>query len=297
VSALESGNQRRKWRDKEVDYLYRHYNDMSMAQIAKKLKRNYDSVYMKMVDLGLRKDIQDIRSGALKLNDVGNILGCNAHGVYDYIYHNNLPARRVGSFYVIYESELHIWLQECHILRFERERLSPFYQRMYDEVRKDFYNTNELVDINISSLKPHNRRYQGTAYPKALTVGIHKTRRFFYRKTEIWEWAYQLGHTFCNDKITHPDFIAIQTAWNSEFITTLDLFEQFGEHVINSYRRRYEGFPVASAHREAYRRKDLADWFRPLRPDIAQKLYRGLPVSYKQMIADYERRVKGVVYD
>lgn len=297
MNAPAHGNQRRKWNDKEVDYLYRHYNDMSMVQIAKKLKRQYSSVYMKMLDLGLRKDIQDVRKGALTLNDVGTLLGCNAHGVYDYIYHNNLPARRVGSFYVIYESELHTWLKACHILRFERERLNSFYQRMYDEVRKEFYTNHELVEINIPSLKPHSGRHQGNTYPKALTVGIRKTRQFFYRKTEIWEWAYRLGHTFCADRLTHPELIAIQTAWNSEFITTRDLFEQFSEHVINSYRRRHEGFPAASAHREAYRRSDLADWFRPFRPDIAQKLYRGLPVSYTQMIADYERRAKGVVHD
>ncbi len=283
---------------KEIDYLYRHYNDMSMRQIAKKLKRGYSSVYLKMLSLGLRKDISDIRNGALKLKDVGEVLGCSVNGVYDFIYHNDLPARKVGSFYVIYETELHMWLRSCQILRFEREHFTPFYQRMYDEVRKQYYSSKELRSLDIACIRPHGGLYQGSGYPKcALIAGVGKTRHYYYRKSEILAWLYRLGHLFCNDKVTHPDLIAIQTAWNSEFITTFDLYTQFSEHSINKYRRRRGGFPTASAHREAYRRKDLADWFRPFRPDIAQKLYRGLPVSYEQMIADYERRSQGGVYD
>lgn len=299
MTASVSGKPRNvPWSPKEVDYLYRHYNDMSMRQIAKKLKRGYSSVYLKMLSLGLRKDIQDIRGGALKLKDVCEILGCTENRVYDFIYSNNLPTRKVGSFYVIYETELHTWLRSCQILRFEREHFTPFYQRMYDEVRKQYYSSKELRSFDIACLRPHGGRYQGSGHPKcALTAGTHKSRQYFYRKTEVWEWAYKLGHVFCNDKLTHPDFIAIQTAWNSEFITTFDLYTQFSEHSINKYRRRRGGFPAASAHREAYRRKDLADWFRPFRPDISQKLYRGLPVSYEQMIADYERRAQGGVYD
>jgi len=299
MSAPANGKPRNvQWSAKEVDYLYRHYNDMSMVQIAKKLKRGYSSVYLKMLSMGLRQDIQDIRDGALKLNEVGDLLGCKESRIYDFIYANNLPARKVGSFYVVYEAELHTWLKACHILRLARENLMLFYQRMYDEVRQHYYSTKELHAFNIPALNPQGGRYQGRGHPKAaMTMGIHKSRQYYYRKTEVWEWAHQLGHTFCNDKLTHPDLIAIQTAWNSEFITTLDLFEQFSEHVIYSYRRRREGFPAPTAHREAYRRSDLADWFRPFRPDIAQKLYRGLPVSYTQMIADYERRAKGVVHD
>lgn len=294
MTAFTDGNSKKRWTSKEMDYLYHHYNDRSIVEIAKKLKRSYQSVYFKMVSMGLRKEVQEIRNGALRIGEVADALSCSENMVYDLIYTKKLPTRKVGSFYVIYESELDTWLQEGNILRFIRESLQPFYKHMYDNVRKQYYTTSELYSFNIPAFQPHHGKYQHEKQMKStMVVGKWRDRQHFYYKKDVWDWAYKLGHTFCNDKLTHPDLIAIQTAWNVDFITTTDLFEQFSEHTINYYRRSRNGFPKATANREAYSRRELADWFRPFRPDIAQKLYRGLPVSYEQMIADYERRAQG----
>ena len=296
--------QQRKWTPEEIDYLATHYGQHSTARIARRLKRTVHSVRGKAFVIGAVENRRHAAGTMMTVQDVADFLQVSPGTIQTWASKHGLPFMRHAFQGLTHESDVLAWLRtDANVLKLSRERIEPRLQRLYDATRAQYYTGQELRDTLVPILQPRQWNYGAvlrTDVPAptphnvgrngdAATGPARLSRTTYYRKDEVWAWAWEFGHLI-PDNVKHLDIADIRMAWLSKYIPSAELYRYFRQATVHKWTNR-RGFPPQPKHRICYDRLAVVAWCKAHRfPDIARALYRGVPLCYDEVIRERERR-------
>ncbi len=294
--ALEMGipiRPQRHWQYKEDEFLKANFHNMAVKDIARKLGRRYDSVYERAQRLGLGWVSDRVKSYHLTVKDVVVRFGVARTTIYSWVRSGYLTLDHIGMHGILSESEFMEWLEAGNILRTDRAVLEYRDRLMYDRVRAQFYSKAEILALDIPALTiPRIYRGQDVKHPAPLlTSQSHSVEHVYYRKTEVWAYAYRFGHLI-PDTVQDADLADVRTAWLTVYVTAEELRQHIDAATQNYWTFRYQ-FPRYSVTRKVYNRAEVIAWLRERgKHDIAHRLTRGAVLCYDDLIRDRRSRSK-----
>lgn len=271
---------RRRWTPQEEAYLMKYYGRYPVASLSRFLRRTRHSIVHHANHLGLSYQRSDL---SMTINEVAEMLGTTSFSIIARTSGNavnKMPHTRLGRFVEFGYTELYEWLDEGHILSFERERMSPDFHRIYDRWRAQVIISTEVYD-ECPPLGEWLRKGEGNA-PEP--VCVMPSNRRAYRKEDLFNWAYGIGHVIT--PWASPRLLVIKEAWDLEWIFKSEIYKRLPA---STYRLKVKPYVDDNAIHVAVKRKALCARLIEIgRPDLA-KLWKRVPIPWQELMADFER--------
>jgi hypothetical protein len=287
-----ANNVGRKWTAQEIAYLRSHYGQKPSHDIAKKLGRSVGAIRVVASKFGIvsaaRDDIAQRTASAW-----ADILGVTRQSINMYVSRGELrlDEESKGIYFrtqVISDDSIEDWLRRGYALRCHLDARIPKYWRdIIAEVKAQYMSITELRKINgMPDIRTFNMRHRGIGKPnlEGIHIGVGKERDVYYRKAEIYEAIYAIGHVMPRT-IKDPYVKAVLMAWDSVYVATWQLMPY--------YRPRKDRTHPEAVIRGVYNRGEIVTWLRT-RKDLAKfaNVLRQDPISWQELHADINRKVR-----
>ena len=277
------------WSATELAYLRSHYGQKSSHLIAKKLGRSVGAIRVVASKLGIVSDARDAIEDRTA-TAWSDILGVSRQCINVFVQRGELKLdeESKGIYFrtqVISEACIEDWLRRGYALRCTANAQTPKYLRdIIAEVKAQYISTSEL------------RRIDGIPHPFALNgkvkgmgkaplvgiyIGVGKDRDVYYRKADIYEAIYSIGHVLPRT-IKDPYIKAIVMAWDSVYVATWQLMPY--------YRPRKERTHPEAVIRGVYNRGEIVAWLRQRGKHRLANVLRQDPITWQELHADIDRR-------
>jgi predicted DNA-binding transcriptional regulator AlpA len=275
---------KRQWTMDEDEHLAKYYNrNYTIARIAKSLKRSYHSVVHRAHDLGLSYAPSKLMITA---DDVKAMLGIKQNSIHRRTSgdaKHPIPHAKVGRYIEFGYSEVMEWLEQGHILSFDRARISPDLHRLYDAWRDRIVTSMEVYTAD-TSLGEWLRRGDGNT-PEYICVMPRNQRA--YIKADIYAWAYSIGHVIA--PYAAEPFRSIRTAWHTEWVMKGDVYELMPP---STFHYKIKPHIDTTSNHMAVRRKELCARLREIGMDTLAKQFYDVAIPWQELVRDYERTMK-----
>lgn len=277
------------WSATELAYLRSHYGQKPTKRIAAHLNRSKAAVYVAASKFGVvftaRDDIERNNTAAW-----GLILGIQPQNFNVFVRRGELildedSKDRYFRFRIISEVCIERWLRQGGALRCAPNARTPKYWcDIIAEVKAQYISSKELRAIDGI---PHpfalngKVKGMGKAPLVGIYIGVGKDRDVYYRKADIYEAIYSIGHVLPRT-IKDPYIKAIVMAWDSVYVATWQLMPY--------YRPRKERTHPESVIYGVYNRGEIVAWLRQRGKHRLANILRQDPITWQELHADIDRR-------
>ena len=279
----------KSWSDKELAYLRSHYGQKPSHVIAKKLGRSVGAIRVVASKFGIvsaaRDDIAQRTAAAW-----ADILGVSRQGINIYVQRGELKLdeESKGIYFrtqVISDDSIEDWLRRGYALRCNPNASTPRYWRdIIAEVKAQYISTTELRRIEgLPNIRNFNGAMVGIGKAElhGICVGVRHGRDVWYRKADVYEGIYSIGHTVPRT-IKDPYVKAVLMAWDSVYVATWQLMPY--------YRPRKDRTHPEPAIRGVYNRGEIVAWLRQRGKHRLANVLRQDPITWQELHADIDRR-------
>ena len=279
ASAKRRAYRRRQWRIEEDEYIIKYYHTKSPKAIARKLKRSEASIFHRAHRIGATYEPE---RHLLRRDEVALMLGIPVVNLVKRYAEDAafpIPIVRKGRYIQIDEFEFREWLKAGHILAFDRAKIARELWRMYDE-----WDARTISSADVyRECQPIGEALRGDGHQLQL-ITIKPINQHIYLRDEIFEYAYRYGNRIV--PWSSPRFLAIKAAWDTEFILKADVIA----HVGAGFFSRKVAPHLTTTNKFYAKRIDVCAALQAHgKHDLARAL-REVPISWQEMMADYERK-------
>lgn len=270
---------RRSWSMHEDEYLAKWYNAKPVPAIARALKRTTYSVSHRACRIGLVYVPSRITMTA---QDVAHLVGLDTQAIIGRISNRTkhpIPHHRVGRWVEFSEADVMDWLNQGHVLCFDRAKIDPRLHRMYDAWRERVIGSAEIL-AECPAVANMLRIGRGKTFDAICVMPINSKA---YLKSDAYAYAYQWGHLI--QPTDSPRFHAIRAAWDTEYILKYEVNQILGLNYACYHITKH----CPSSTRYVYKRSELVARLVELGHDALAKRWRSTPVPWQEMMYDYER--------
>lgn len=280
-----------RWTAAEDNYLLMNYLDMSLARLAKHLKRTPTAIRIRAKVLNISNDVL-ARNKTRTVVAWSELLGMKRDTLNAIISRGRIKMTdldmTVNKRFILSESTIVDWLRRGGVFHCNETAKTPLWlKQIYREVRSQFISCHELTAID-DWLAPHRimaRRGMDKTLRLHGTMSGHarsNDKTTWYRKADIYNHLYNCGSIIPRN-IKDPYIKAVWLAWESVYVATWELERHFSV--------KPNRIPVKPICYGVYNRSEMVTWLRQSkRLSHVANLIRQDPVTWQELHADIDRK-------